>query len=147
MTCRTRRGERGSQLIEFALVFPMLLLVMLGIIDFGLLFQRYEVLTNAVREGARVAVLPGYGATDVQNRVAQYLTAGGLTGSVTTTVGVPVTSNIGGSCMTLTKVTASYPHTFLFLGPIVGLMGGSGFTNKTLQVTATMRNEVTAGGC
>ena len=50
-------------LIEFALVFPMLLLVMLGIIDFGRLFQRYEVLTNAAREGTRVAVLPGYNAS------------------------------------------------------------------------------------
>jgi len=147
MTCRRRRGERGSQLIEFALVFPMLLLVMLGIIDFGLLFQRYEVLTNAAREGARVAVLPGYGAADVQNRVAQYLTAGGLTGTVTVPTPVTTTSNIGGSCMTLTTVTANYPHTFLFLGPIVGLMGGSGFVNKTLSATATMRNEVTSGGC
>ena len=33
---------------------------MLGIIDFGFLFQRYEVVTNAAREGARVAILPGY---------------------------------------------------------------------------------------
>ena len=33
---------------------------MLGIIDFGFLFQHYEVVTNAAREGARVAILPGY---------------------------------------------------------------------------------------
>ena len=46
-------GERGAELVEFALVFPMLLLVMLGIMDFGFLFQRYEVLTAAAREGAR----------------------------------------------------------------------------------------------
>ena len=53
---------RGAELIEFAFIFPLLLLVCLGIVDFGLLFQRYEVLTNAAREGARVAVLPGYTA-------------------------------------------------------------------------------------
>ncbi len=147
MTRRALMDERGSQLIEFALVFPMLLLVMLGIIDFGFLFQRYEVLTNAAREGARVAVLPGYNATDVQNRVSQYLTAGGLTGTVTVPTPVTANVNIGGSCMTLTTVTVSYPHTYLFLGPIVGLLGGSGFTNKTLQATASMRNEVTSGGC
>ncbi len=51
--------ERGAELVEFAFVFPTLLLVMLGIIDFGFLFQRYEVVTNAAREGARVAILPG----------------------------------------------------------------------------------------
>lgn len=147
MTFRASKGERGSQLIEFALVFPMLLLVMLGIIDFGFLFQRYEVLTNAAREGARVAVLPGYSTTDVQTRVSQYLVAGGLTTTITPPAVSAATSSIGGSCMTLTTVTVIYPHTFLFLGPIVGLMGGSGFTSKTLQATATMRNEVTSGGC
>ena len=44
--------ERGAELVEFAFVFPTLLLVMLGIIDFGFLFQRYEVVTNAARERA-----------------------------------------------------------------------------------------------
>ena len=48
---RGPRSERGSQLIEFALVLPLLLLVVLGIMDFGLLFQRYEAVTNAAREG------------------------------------------------------------------------------------------------
>jgi Flp pilus assembly protein TadG len=81
--------ERGAELVEFAFVFPTLLLVMLGIIDFGFLFQRYEVVTNAAREGARVAILPGYADADVQARVTQYLTAGGLTGTATTTVGAP----------------------------------------------------------
>ena len=75
--------KRAPSSIEFAFVFPTLLLVMLGIIDFGFLFQRYEVVTNAAREGARVAILPGYGNADVQARVNQYLTAGGLTGTAT----------------------------------------------------------------
>ena len=50
-------------------MFPTLLLVMLGIIDFGFLFQRYEVVTNAAREGARVAILPGYQTTPTCRRV------------------------------------------------------------------------------
>lgn len=60
----TKRSERqidteiGSELIEFALVFPMLPFVCLGIVDFDFLFQRYEVVTNASREAARVAALP-----------------------------------------------------------------------------------------
>ena len=55
MNSMTRRlkSQRGAELIEFALIFPLLLLVLLGIVDFGFLFQRYEVLTNATREGAR----------------------------------------------------------------------------------------------
>ena len=62
------RSERGAELIEFALVFPVLLLVVLGIVDFGFLFQRMEVVTNAAREGARMAVLPGYSTVGRRER-------------------------------------------------------------------------------
>ena len=53
--CSRWRSEDGAQLVEFALVLPMLLLVVLGIAEFGFIFQRYEVVTNAAREGARIA--------------------------------------------------------------------------------------------
>ena len=75
---RKMREERGSELIEFALVCPLLLMVVLAIVDFGFMFQRYEVVTNAAREGARVAVLPGYSNADVQTRVETYATNSGL---------------------------------------------------------------------
>lgn len=141
--------ERGAELVEFAFVFPTLLLVMLGIIDFGFLFQRYEIVTNAAREGARVAILPGYADADVQARVNQYLTAGGLTPTDPVTVGTPVPIAVGGSgqCVTVRPVTVAYQHQFLFLGPILGLMGGSGLSNKTLHATSSMRSEIAAGAC
>ena len=56
---KRRRGERGAALVEFALAVPLLLVVIAGIVDFGFAFQRYEVITNAAREGARMATLPG----------------------------------------------------------------------------------------
>ena len=71
-------SERGAELIEFALVLPLLLLIILGIVDFGFMFQRFEVVTNAAREGARIAVLPGYATADVEARVQNYLTTGGV---------------------------------------------------------------------
>ena len=49
-------SERGAELVEFALVLPLLLLLVLGIVDFGFLFQRFEVVTNAAREGARLEI-------------------------------------------------------------------------------------------
>jgi TadE-like protein len=141
------RSERGAELIEFALVFPMLLLVMLGIIDFGFLFQRYEVVTNAAREGARVAILPGYSNADVEARVNQYLASGGLTGTSSILVGPTEAVAVGAQCITLRPVTVAYDHNFIFVEPIVGLLGGSGFGNKTLHATSSMRSEIAAGSC
>jgi hypothetical protein len=141
------RSERGAELVEFALVFPILLVVMLGIIDFGFLFQRYEVLTNAAREGARVAILPGYSDADVQARVNQYLTAGGLTGGAAVDVGPPLAVPVGSQCITLRPVTVAYDYEFVFVGPLVGLVGGSGLGTKTLHATSAMRTEIAAGGC
>jgi hypothetical protein len=67
---RSRRGEEGAALIEFALTLPLLLLIIGGICDFGLLLQRYAVLSNAAREGARMGSLPGYTESDVTARVS-----------------------------------------------------------------------------
>src|SRR6185369_3492982 len=75
---RLAKGELGAELIEFALVLPLLLLLVLGIVDFGFMFQRLEVVTNAAREGARIAVLPSYDTADVRARVNSYLLEGGV---------------------------------------------------------------------
>jgi len=139
--------DKGAELIEFALVFPLLLLVLFGIMDFGLLFQRYETVTNAAREGARIAVLPGYAQADVQARVTQYLATAGLTSTPTLTYTAPQALNVGGACVTITGVTVGYPHEYLFIGKIVGLFGGSGFTTTTLTATARMRYEGAAAAC
>jgi Flp pilus assembly protein TadG len=49
-----RRGdERGASAVEFALVVPILLMLVFGIIDFGLMIRANTVLANAAREGAR----------------------------------------------------------------------------------------------
>ena len=67
-TLMTRPSREGGQaVIELALTLPLLLLVLTGIIDFGFQFQRYEVVTNAAREGARVGVLPEYGPADASD--------------------------------------------------------------------------------
>ena len=48
-----RRRERGQSLVETAIVFPILLLLLAAVVDFGRAFDAYIVLTNAAREGAR----------------------------------------------------------------------------------------------
>jgi hypothetical protein len=142
-------SQSGAELIEFALVFPLLLLVVLGIIDFGFLFQRYEVVTNAAREGARVRVLPGYVDEDVVPRVTQYLTAGGLTGTPNVLISHPtMILNVEGvpQCVALTSVTVTYPYTYSFVGGIAAYFGAGLGTRTSLTATAEMRNELPGCG-
>jgi Flp pilus assembly protein TadG len=48
-----RRNERGQTLTEFALVLPLVALLLFGVIQFGIVFHQYVTLTDAVRAGAR----------------------------------------------------------------------------------------------
>ena len=70
---RVWRRDAGSQLIEFMLVFPMLLLMVAAIMDFGMLMRQYEVITNAAREAAR------FGATVAEQQCEPVSECGGLT--------------------------------------------------------------------
>jgi Flp pilus assembly protein TadG len=142
------RTERGAELVEFALVLPILLLVLAGIIDMGFLFKDYEVLTNAAREGARMASLPGWAEDDVIARVDSYLTAGSFQGVATTTVEEVelVTDPVSGRSITGVKVTVTSPHSYLILGPIAELVqGGGALSTTTLSAVVTMRAEMAAG--
>lgn len=56
---RLRRGQRGAAAVEFALVLPLLMLLVLGTIDWGFYFFIEQVATNAAREGARVGAVVG----------------------------------------------------------------------------------------
>ena len=144
---RAWTNERGAELLEFAFALPILLLVLAGIIDFAILFQRYEVVTNAAREGARVGILPDYAETDITNRVNAYLAAAGLTGTAPAPTvdydDIEVTP--GGATMSVVTVTVQYPHDFLFVGPVATFMfGSSGPADIMLSVGSTMRREVAA---
>jgi hypothetical protein len=118
------------------------MLLIAGIVDFGMMFRTFEAVTNAAREGARVGVLPGYAAADVQNRVGQYLAAAGLTAAPTVNVvNVPVTTAAG--TFTATSVTVSYPYQFVVLGGVGPFFGGT-FGSMPLQAASVMRIEAAA---
>jgi Flp pilus assembly protein TadG len=141
---RLRRSQRGAELVEFALILPLLVFIILGLIDFGFMFQRFEVVTNAAREGARMAVLPGYAAADVQARVLSYLTTGGVAATTSnTTVSVTSVSIAAGVGPALPgkRVQVTYASPYLFLGPLAGWFGGT-FTSSNLNGVAIMRDEL-----
>lgn len=142
---RSWRSDAGAELVEFALVLPVLLILIVGVADFALLFQSYLVTTNAAREGARLAMLPGYDANGyltARTRVASYLTAGGASGTAVTNVS-PVAIDLGaGLTGSGVQVTLTYTHSFLFIGPVMGLINGTFANTLTYQTMAQMRTEV-----
>src|SRR5207244_3134722 len=139
------RSAQGAQIVELALVLPVLLLVLGGIVDFGFLFKNYEVVTNAAREGARFALLPTSAPADVQTRVNSYLSAGGLVPASATVPrdNVSVASDSIRS-VAATRVRVEYPHTYMVLGPLMQMVGAAPLGTTTLRASATMRTEVAA---
>jgi len=142
-----RAGQStGAVLVEFALTLPILILIVVGIFDFGRAFQEWVVVTNAAREGARMAVLPGsYSVPDIQARVASVLKAGGVTAAPTTLVtNDSVTPDGGGLPFTTRKVSVQVTHTFSYLVPFARVFGGT-FGTVPLAAVSEMRTEVAAG--
>jgi Flp pilus assembly protein TadG len=142
----TGDNERGAVLIEFGLVLPVLLVLFAGMFDLGLAFQRFQGVTNAAREGARMAVLPGYSTADVASRVRAYLAASGVPGTATIVVTpILITPVGGGALFTAMKVHVQVTHVFTLLGPIATMVGGT-FGTAALTSESVMRVEVSGGG-
>src|SRR4026207_622704 len=78
MRTKLRRNERAAPLVEAPITIPIILLISVGIFEFGRAYQTWQVLTNAAREGARVAILSDKTDVEVQTAVRNYMQAGGL---------------------------------------------------------------------
>jgi Flp pilus assembly protein TadG len=143
---RRSASERGTALLETALTLPLLLLVSVSIFEFGRAYQTWQVLTNAAREGARIAVLPNVTASQVETRVRAYMDSGQLQNSTSATVVVDgnQTVSIGGTATAKASlVTVNYPFSFIVLNPVARLIRGSTTLGSafTMVATAEMRNE------
>jgi Flp pilus assembly protein TadG len=137
--------DRGAAIIETALTLPILLLVSIGIFEFGRAYETWQVMTNAAREGARVAVLPNPVAGAADARVRSYLQLGGLNYDSSVAVSVtPVQISLGAAGnASASRVTVTYPFTFMVLQPVASLVvsGSTAGAPITLTAGATMRNE------
>ena len=144
---RARAGsERGAALLEVALTLPLLLLVATGIFEFGRAYQTWQILTNAAREGARVAVLPGMDDNAVEERVVEYMTSGLLPRADDADISIDRDTevDIGASTASASRVQVDYPFTFMVLQGIASLVVEGSTTGAPLTMTtsATMRNEM-----
>ena len=118
---KTLRSESGASAVEFALLLPVLMLILFGIIEFGLALHRQAILTNASREGARLGIvqsIPAITTGQIDARINTYLTAAGIApGSVTRAISpiVPVTG-------TPVTVTLTLPYTYAVLPGLTSIV-------------------------
>jgi Flp pilus assembly protein TadG len=147
MRGRFLSDENGQAMVEFALVLPILLMVLLGIVDFGRAWNARQVITNAAREGARTTVVSGSkaGPDSVKVLVNNALSSAGLQptalGSTCTTAAGPMlcVSGNGGSPGTSATVQIAYPYRLQFLAPLMKWTTGQ--SSITLRTSFVMRNE------
>ena len=131
-----KNGERGQSMVEFVLVLPIFLLLVFGIVDFGMGFHAWLTVTNSAREGARLGAVRASSAqivTRVQN-TSDTLDPANMTITVTNAQGNPGESVV---------VAVDYDYTLITpLDNIMGMIsGGSVGPTITLSSTADMRLE------
>jgi Flp pilus assembly protein TadG len=126
--------ERAAAVVEFAVVLPLLLTILFGIIEYGWVFMVRQTLQSAAREGCRVAVLQTSTASSVYQRVGEVMTPTGLS-----TYTVSYTASTEVSPVERVVVTVPYAD--------VSLMGGFfGPRDFDLGGSCSMRKEGWTGG-
>ena len=141
MRTNLRQNERGAALLEAAITIPIILLIAVGIFEFGRAYQTWQVLTNAAREGARVAILVDKTDADVQSAVQSYMKSGGLPKFAT--AAVLIDRNVPVGVNTASRITVNYPFQFMVLNGVAKLVskGSTAGQPLTMQSVALMRNE------
>jgi Flp pilus assembly protein TadG len=109
------KNEHGQTMVEFTLVLPILLVVLLGIVQLGITFKDYVALTDAVRAGARTAAVSRYSATPAADAAKRVKTASG--GLNAAKLNVTVTSSWAAGSDVV--VSATYPYSISLLGVVI----------------------------
>lgn len=144
------RKQRGVAAVEFAIVAPLLFVLLFGIIEFSVVLFDQATITNASREGARAGIVYRFDVntdqvkpldnagieTIVNNYAGGYLKSLGGASSLTTII-IREGMNAGDDL----TVTVNYTYTFLVLRPLVGLLGGILPDAINLSATSVMRME------
>jgi Flp pilus assembly protein TadG len=81
---RKAAGRGGASALEFAIVAPLFFLLVFGLVELGRCLMVQHLLTNAARQGCRVAVIEGKTTADVNTTVTNLLSGQGISGATTT---------------------------------------------------------------
>lgn len=130
------KHERGQGLVEFSLVLPLFLVLILAAVDFGWALRAYIVCTNAAREGARIAAI-GETPDNIKAKSVDTAATISLTASDVTVTGA---QGAAGAAVT---VVVDYDYYYITpLGGIIAkLTGGTIPSPLPISSSATMRME------
>jgi Flp pilus assembly protein TadG len=132
--------QNGAALVEFAIVLPVLFMLIFGMIEFSVMLYDKAMITNASREGARAGIVYSYPApittAEITQRVNDYLQGHMISLGGPSAHTVAVSGQCTGSGDPLT-VTVTYPYNFLVLPNFIQTLSGT----ITLSAQTTMRCE------
>jgi Flp pilus assembly pilin Flp len=135
---RVRRNQDGAALVEFALVLPLVLLLLMGMLDLGKAFNYWIDETHLAHSGARYAAVnrnPGPGAS-LQESIKSQADTPELEGALEVCITFPG----AGGAVVGEPVRVKVSSTYTFLGFVADRLG---VTDKTISSTSTMRLERT----
>ena len=128
-----RKNRRGVAAVEFAVVLPVFLLLVFGMIEYGRMIMVQQIITNASREGARVAILDGMTNADVTSTIDTYLNNSGIAGAnVSVATNPPVAPDYAESM----TIAVDIPF-----GQVSWLPTPIYLSGRLLTATTTMRRE------
>lgn len=139
------KDENGGSLIEFALIAPLLFIILFGIVEFGILIYDKAMLTNASREGARAGIVfsdPRISDAEIESVVRNYCETHLISFKSGSTLQVPPPVRSGNAAGDSLTVTVNYPFRFLFFSNIIVLFFGDTFEGVVnLDAVTVMRLE------
>lgn len=130
-----RFGRRGAAATEMALVLPMFIAIVVGMLEFSQAFMAKQAVTAAAQDACRVAILDGSTLTSVQSKAQVALSAAGI-GPTAATITTNPTDPSSGGYDTPVSVTVSVPYSAVSSVTTWFLPA-----NTTLSATVTMRRE------
>ncbi len=125
-----RKNREGAAVVEFAIVAPVFIMLIFGMIEYGRMVMVQQLMTNAVREGARRAVLEGATTPAVNTVVKDYLVSGNITANDSDiTVNIDTGNSRAVVSLTIPFTRVSWLPSPMFLG------------SANLNANSTMRLE------
>jgi Flp pilus assembly protein TadG len=118
-----RRDPAGQEAVEFALLLPLLLLILFGILDLGRLFHAAITITNAAREGARYGIEHPADTGDIEAAVQAEAAGTGIDLTDTAISDIAVSCPDGGACSSGLPLRVDVAYTLQLIVP--GILGRS----------------------